>query len=349
MSRRVLISTHGDDLDAKIIANQLRERGLSVDFFVGTDYPMRSRITHRLGMQVKTTTSVTTAEAQIDLQGYDVVWWRRYTGFGAVHDLHPDDEELVAADNRLYARQFPFLLSPGARWINSPAGEIAGSSKVLQLQVAKRADLRFPDTLVTNDREEALAFIVDARRRGQSVVFKTAYPHHWQAGDGAEFRYAYAYTTPVSEADLVDESVFRVCAGIFQIRCDSQYEVRAVFMGSDCKAIAFNDASDKGRQLDSRRAPSRPEQARRHMLPMNVHQRCADLLRELGLVFGSIDLLVDADGEYVFLEINPQGQFLWMDDVCPGLDVKRAFCDFVECGVEQRHQASRDVVADLSA
>ena len=204
-----LVMSCSADLDAQIIANQLRERCLSVDFFVGTDYPMRSRITHRLGMEVKTATFVAAAEAQIDLPGYDVVWWRRYTGFGAVHDLHPEDAELVAADNRLYARQFPFLLSPGARWINSPAGEIAGSSKVLQLQVAKRAGIRFPDTLVTNDREEALAFIVDARRRGQSVVLKTAHPHHWQAGDGVEFRYAYAYTTPVSEADLVDEFCLR--------------------------------------------------------------------------------------------------------------------------------------------
>ena len=34
---------------------------------------------------------------------------------------------------------------------------------------------------------------------------------------------------------------------------------------------------------------------------------------ELGLVFGTIDLKVADNGEHIFLEVNPQGQFLYIE------------------------------------
>jgi hypothetical protein len=36
------------------------------------------------------------------------------------------------------------------------------------------------------------------------------------------------------------------------------------------------------------------------------------LMDRLGLVFGSIDMIVTPDGEHVFLEVNPNGQFDWV-------------------------------------
>jgi len=37
------------------------------------------------------------------------------------------------------------------------------------------------------------------------------------------------------------------------------------------------------------------------------------LMRRLGLVYGAIDLRLTPDGRYVFLEINPAGQFLYVE------------------------------------
>ena len=45
-----------------------------------------------------------------------------------------------------------------------------------------------------------------------------------------------------------------------------------------------------------------------------VADRLKELMRLLGLTFGGIDLVLTPDGDYVFLEVNPSGQWLWLDD-----------------------------------
>jgi glutathione synthase/RimK-type ligase-like ATP-grasp enzyme len=37
-------------------------------------------------------------------------------------------------------------------------------------------------------------------------------------------------------------------------------------------------------------------------------------MRRLGLVYGAIDLRLTGDGRYVFLEINPAGQFRYVEE-----------------------------------
>jgi D-alanine-D-alanine ligase-like ATP-grasp enzyme len=38
-------------------------------------------------------------------------------------------------------------------------------------------------------------------------------------------------------------------------------------------------------------------------------------MSRLSLTYGAIDLVLTPDGRYVFLEINPNGQWLWIDEM----------------------------------
>jgi hypothetical protein len=64
-------------------------------------------------------------------------------------------------------------------------------------------------------------------------------------------------------------------------------------------------------------------------LPENVLARCRVLMRKLGILFGCFDFIVTPDGEYVFLEVNQQGQFLWKEHLCPSLKMLETFCQFI--------------------
>jgi glutathione synthase/RimK-type ligase-like ATP-grasp enzyme len=48
----------------------------------------------------------------------------------------------------------------------------------------------------------------------------------------------------------------------------------------------------------------------------------------LRLTFGAIDLIQTNTGEYVFLEINPSGQWLWLDDML-GLGISDTMADWL--------------------
>ncbi|MFM9073679.1 MAG: hypothetical protein ACKOOC_09800, partial [Cyanobium sp.] len=67
-------------------------------------------------------------------------------------------------------------------------------------------------------------------------------------------------------------------------------------------------------------------------LPEQVRSACIGLMHELGLVFGYIDLIVTKDQEYVFLEVNQMGQFLWVEEANPNIPLLDAFCQFLMAG-----------------
>ena len=67
----------------------------------------------------------------------------------------------------------------------------------------------------------------------------------------------------------------------------------------------------------------------RHDLPAAIRQKSFELLQRLGLVMGCFDFIVDEDGNYHFLEVNPQGQFVWADQVCPELNHVEAMAEFL--------------------
>ena len=47
-------------------------------------------------------------------------------------------------------------------------------------------------------------------------------------------------------------------------------------------------------------------------LPDEIVKKTQALLSELGAVYAAIDFIVTPDGDHVFLEVNPAGQFMWM-------------------------------------
>ena len=65
-----------------------------------------------------------------------------------------------------------------------------------------------------------------------------------------------------------------------------------------------------------------------HELPAEVAQRCVQLVEQLGLCYGAIDMILTPDGRYVFLEINPQGQCQWLEEVT-GMPITAALCDLL--------------------
>ena len=55
------------------------------------------------------------------------------------------------------------------------------------------------------------------------------------------------------------------------------------------------------------------------------------MVERLGLCYGAIDMILTPDGRYVFIEINPNGQYLWIEQET-GLPISAAICDLLMGG-----------------
>lgn len=65
-----------------------------------------------------------------------------------------------------------------------------------------------------------------------------------------------------------------------------------------------------------------------HKLPSEVQDKCIRMADHFGLNFATFDLVLTPDGKYVFLEMNPNGQWLWIEDLT-GLPISEAITDLL--------------------
>lgn len=249
-----------------------------------------------------------------DLSALTGVWYRRpETPNPSWSNVHPAELELAKAQWRAV---FVGLLSVGsASWINEPFRNIAAETKPLQLRIAAEAGFSVPETVVTNSRAEALAFL---RAGGQAVVKALSSPLVELADELPLFIYTERAEAKILESAREQEPI----PFILQQRVDPKTDVRVTVVDDQVFAAAVADSRIA---LDWRRL-SPPAQFIQYELPRQVADCCRELVRRMGLRFGALDLAVDVEDRHFFLEINPNGEWGWLQKTCD-LPIAEAIAD----------------------
>ncbi|MDY7230460.1 MvdC/MvdD family ATP grasp protein [Hyalangium rubrum] len=193
-------------------------------------------------------------------------------------------------------------------WVNPPWHERElALSKVHQLEVASALGFRVPRTLLTNDPQELQAFY---RSCGGEVIYKlvsgVAIPGVLQNG-------RVLYTTKLTPRHLAEVERLVAAPGLFQEYIPKRSELRVNVIGRKVFATLVDSQQVEESRVDWRRGQDRGLEFRAHELPPAIEERCRAFTRSLGLAFGALDLILTPDGDYVLLEINPAGQWLWIE------------------------------------
>lgn len=332
---RVLIATYPDDVHAFEVASALEDRGHQAPLWHGADFPTRQTASIRFdgGSAVW---SVLGPELELDGSSFDTVWHRRPTPPALPGDLHPGDVPVARRECGDFVDGLWHLVAPNAFWVNPLATRRRSNLKAVQLLEAVRSGLSIPPTLMSNDPDAIRSFLDEA----DAAIYKPFYPAQWEHGENV----AVLLTSEVRVGDLPDDEVLRSTPGIFQRRVPKAYELRVNCLGDTLIAAGLRSQEAEITRLDWRASaaqlPVEPA-----TLPPGGDRACRELMRRLGLVFGCIDLIVTPDGEIVFLEVNPMGQFLWVEDACPDIPLLDAFCAFlVEGDAAFRYEPRSDVL-----
>lgn len=305
----ILIVADNRDTHARCVAHELTARGRDVVIFD----PQELGNGAFLDLSVGTTLPSTLRTAQgvtVCADDIDSVWYRRPRS----PKLPP---RVVRNDDREFAKREwsgafeGFLSSLNARFIN-PIHAHLTAIKPRQLVLAQAIGLTIPATLISNDPASALRFVSD--HRGE-VIHKAMSPPQQQFLETKRWAPQDANVLPTLE----------VAPTMFQQLIDGPGDVRATVFGS--RILAAFIATRAGQsQIDSRLDLNVAYQE--HTLPREIEEKLLLLMRTLDLVFGTIDLKVADDGDHVFLEINPQGQFLYIE-ILTGLPLVSAMADLL--------------------
>lgn len=103
----------------------------------------------------------------------------------------------------------------------------------------------------------------------------------------------------------------------FQEYIEKKYELRIFYLKGEffCMAI-FSQQNEKTR-LDFRNYDmEKPNRNVPFNLPKEIEYKLDKLMQAIDMDCGSIDMIYTPTGEYVFLEVNPVGQYQWVERYC---------------------------------
>jgi glutathione synthase/RimK-type ligase-like ATP-grasp enzyme len=311
----ILILTSDGDTHADRVQAELAARGAEVARFDPAWFPREAALAVAVDGAGGFAGTLAFRDRVIELERVRTVWRRRPGRPVADAELVERESAAVLADlwELLGARHVP----------GSPDAIAHAEHKARQLRLAGALGFALPATLVTNDPDAFLDF--HSAQRGRMISKRAAPSQRLAAADGETL---VRYTEPVRPRDLVHVEDLRLCPVLVQPYVDKRLELRVTVVGERVFAAAIHSQSSHHTRHDWRRYDDARTPITPFALPADVAARCRALVRELGLSYGAIDLVLTPDDRFVFLEINPNGQYLWIE-LATGQPISAAVADLL--------------------
>ena len=217
----------------------------------------------------------------------------------------------------------------GGRVVNLASREWEATKQV-QLDAARRVGLAVPATLISNCKEDVLQFV---QEHPEGVIYKSASNMRGRAFDTRRFD-EIAYSALYS---------LGLAPSIFQEQIVGDADIRVTIVDDMVFSAQIHTATGRA-DVDSRLDLDVPYEP--CALEESVRSSLTRLMRDLGLSYGAVDLKVRKDGSVVFLEVNPQGQFLFVE-IKTGLPISLGLASCL-AGEERPHCLDEYVAEEIT-
>lgn len=288
----ILILSHPQDVHVQAVVRHLDRFQAQLRILDLSQFPQNARLTMFYGPGSNRASLTGLAEGLLDFSQVRAAWWRRPQPFGFEADLKSVDfaqsecEEAVAG----------LWQSLDARWMNPPVLDSAASRKSWQLKLAEEVGLKPPETLITNCPEAADAFI----ERLGGVICKPL---------ATSLRY-WRETRQIGPEERMQLRQLRHAPAILQELIPGA-DIRVTVVGDQIFAAEI-DSSSGNYALDFRM--NHQLKINETQLPPQIVSGIVSLMDRLGLIYGALDFRRDdRNGQLRFLEINPAGQWLFVE------------------------------------
>lgn len=294
----ILIISHPDDIHAQAVTGHLQAMRVPVQLLHLGRFPHAARLVLRYDAHSSQLGWSDDEGTVIDLDTVGAVWWRRPQPLDSEPGVKPGD---VAAAECAEALSGLWQAMP-AVWMNPPMLAEAASRKSWQLRLAGQLGLEPPETLITNCPQTAQAFLA---RMGDAICKPFAGSlHHWR------------------DTELAQIDQLRHAPTILQQRIEGT-DIRVTVVGRQIFAAEID--TSEGSHTDDTHMNGNVKISP-VTLPEPTVAAIRILMEYLGLVYGALDFRRQPDGRLRFLEINPAGEFLFIEEQT-GQPIARAMAE----------------------
>ena len=297
---KVLVITNKQDLTSDFIVKELKER--EIDFYrFNTE-------------ELSKTCSVT-----LDIENDKYVLFDKILNklklFSSVYFRRPeipvfDSTDLNIGEIQFLKNEFIYTLEGiykvlrNAYWVSPLFSIREAENKIYQLEIAKSIGFKIPNSIVTNSFSDSTEFY--DKTNGECIIKPIKSGLIEDKGSSKVIFTNVLPTRPTSKTQIEFSPNF------FQNLIKKKCDVRVTMVGNTTFTTHIHSQDDFETKTDWRRG----ENSLRHTrveLPDSIKNKCITLLKALSLRFGAIDFVLDDTNEYTFLEVNPNGQWAWIE------------------------------------
>ncbi|MGB6295843.1 MAG: MvdD family ATP-grasp ribosomal peptide maturase [Rivularia sp. (in: cyanobacteria)] len=313
----VLIITHSQDNESiPLVMKAIESEGGKAFRFDTDRFPTEVQldICYKPGFEQVILTS---DNDKLDFNEVSAVWYRRIA-IGARIPTTIDKQLRQASIGECRATIQGAIASIRGFHLDRVANIRLAENKQLQLQVAREVGLDTPRTLTTNNSQAVKKFAQDCQ---EGIIAKMLSSFAIYDRFGQE---NVVFTNSVSSEDLENLDGLHLCPMTFQEEVPKALELRTTIVGKQVFTAAVDSQAVKNATYDWRREGIALLNAwQPYNLPQDIEKKLLQLMAYFRLNYGAIDIILTPDNRYVFLEINPVGEFFWLENN-PGLPISNA-------------------------
>lgn len=252
-------------------------------------------------------------DAVVDSNQISSVWYRR-SYFKLKQELFEFEDDKIVEEvirkqlsNEIGTAESFLLAILDSKSLNSQRNIHINKPEV----IAKCAELNIktPSTLITTLKSEVIEF----RKRHGEIITKNMAPGSFLQMEDFMLR----SNTVLVDDEILSKMPDKFMVSMFQEAIVKSFEIRSFYLDGEFYSSAIFSQNDDQTKVDFRNYNfEKPNRTPPYNLPQELKLSLVNLMNELELNSGSLDLLVDDEGNYIFLEVNPVGQFAQLSTPC---------------------------------
>lgn len=303
-SKCILIITNKGDVTTDLVVKRLYQLDIPFKRFNTEEFPQNISCSIKINNS-NNKISVSNEKWELTSDEIKSIWYRRpkLPEFSNVSFSHEEFNFAIRESNSFILNLWAILSDK--HWVNNPFNLYLAERKAFQLKIATESGFNIPNTIITNDYNPVSQFI---EGNNKSVVVKPI--SHGSFGSNDEFA---IYTTDLENTyyiltkDAVNNSPF-----ILQEKIKKKYDVRVSIFGTRIFAHKITSIKQSD-EIDWR--VLKPDEISYESLeiPSELKANLYKFMSTLHLKYGALDFAVDENDKWYFIEINPNGQFAWLE------------------------------------
>lgn len=256
---------------------------------------------------------------RLSIEDINVAWYLRESPVKPSND-RGIEERFTVNETQVALRSFLSTLK--CTWVNKQETlDLLKSNKLYQQSVAERVGLKTPRTLVSNDPQEVRSF---SKSNGGLLLKTIGYIRLDDAGE------TFLYSERFNHSEIASSArAIRGCPIYAQEYVEKLYEYRVMVIGDQVLACRIDSQACEATKVDWRHYDFEHVAHTQVTLPPKLCRLLLKFMREIDLKFGALDLIETPSGEFIFLEVNPSGQWGWIADLAK-LPIPKAVAAMLE-------------------